>query len=71
MCAVRERPGAEQSRHLNIGYFWINDLITRKIVSLIYCPTKLMAADHWPMQYRDPYSSHSEAWFLATLLIAK
>jgi hypothetical protein len=39
------RPGAEQSRHINIGYFWINDLITRKIVKLIYCPTKLMAAD--------------------------
>lgn len=39
------RPGAEQSRHINIGYFWINDLITRNIVTLIYCPTKQMAAD--------------------------
>jgi ribonuclease HI len=39
------RPGAEQSRHINIGFFWINDLITRKLVTLVYCPTKQMAAD--------------------------
>jgi hypothetical protein len=41
----RGRPGAEQSRHINIGYFWLNDLITRGLITLIYCPTKLMIAD--------------------------
>ena len=41
----RGRPGAEQSRHINIAYFWLNDLITRGLITLICCPTKLMIAD--------------------------
>ena len=41
----RGRPGAEQSRHINIGYFWLNDLITRGLLTLIYCPNKLIIAD--------------------------
>ena len=41
----RGRPGAEQSRHINIGYFWLHDLIIRGLITLIYCPTKLMIAD--------------------------
>ncbi len=41
----RGRPGAEQSRHINIGFFWLSDLITRGLIKIIYCPTKTMAAD--------------------------
>lgn len=41
----RGRPGAEQSRHINIGFFWLSNLLTRGLIKIIYCPTKTMAAD--------------------------
>lgn len=67
----RGRPGAEQSRHINIGYFWLNDLITRGLITLIYCPTKLMIADTLtkPVQgtlftsLRDMLLRHAELQF--------
>ena len=48
----RGRPSAEQSRHINIGYFWLNDLIKRGIVVIKYCPTLSMLADYFtkPLQ---------------------
>jgi hypothetical protein len=46
------RPAAEQSRHIDIGYFWLNDLITRGIINIVYCPTLNMLADYFtkPLQ---------------------
>ena len=35
----RRRPASEQSRHINIGYFWLHDLIKRGIIVVKYCPT--------------------------------
>ena len=35
----RGRPAAEQTRHIEIGYFWLTDLLTRGIISIKYCPT--------------------------------
>ena len=67
----RGRPGAVQSRHINIGYFWLNDLITRGLITLIYCPTKLMIANTLskPVQVtlftslRDMLLGHAELQF--------
>jgi hypothetical protein len=46
------RPAAEQSRHIDIGYFWLNDLVTRGIIHIVYCPTLNMLADYFtkPLQ---------------------
>ena len=48
----RGRPAAEQSRHINIGYFWLHDLIKRGILVIKYCPTLSMLADYFtkPLQ---------------------
>jgi hypothetical protein len=39
------RSTSELSRHIKIGYFWVYDLIVKKIVKLVYCPTEFMIAD--------------------------
>ena len=36
----------KRTRHFNIRYFFITDLIQRKEVSIIYCPTDEMVADY-------------------------
>lgn len=33
------------SRHIRIGYFWLHDLILKKSIKLVYCPTEVMIAD--------------------------
>jgi hypothetical protein len=35
----------KRTRHFNIKYFYITDLIERKEVKIQYCPTDLMVAD--------------------------
>jgi hypothetical protein len=46
------RPNAEQSRHIDIGYFWLTDLIKRGVLLITYCPTLNMLADYFtkPLQ---------------------
>jgi hypothetical protein len=39
------RPTSELSRHIRIGFFWLHDLLARKIIKLVYCPTENMIAD--------------------------
>lgn len=48
----RGRPAAEQTRHIEIGYFWLSDLILRGIITITYCPTHIMVADFFtkPLQ---------------------
>jgi Reverse transcriptase (RNA-dependent DNA polymerase) len=41
------RPAAEQSRHIDIGFFWVHDLITRGILSVVFCATIDMYADYF------------------------
>lgn len=41
----RGRPGSEQTRHIDIGHFWIRDLIKRNLITITYCPTLSMIAD--------------------------
>ena len=36
----------KQTRHFNIKYFYITDLIDRKEVQIEYCPTNAMIADY-------------------------
>jgi hypothetical protein len=37
----------KQTRHLDIKYFYITDLIKRKEVTIQYCPTDAMLADYF------------------------
>ncbi|KAG7373398.1 reverse transcriptase RNA-dependent DNA polymerase [Nitzschia inconspicua] len=37
---------SKRTRHLDIKYFYITDLVKRKEVQLEYCPTKLVMADY-------------------------
>ena len=34
-----------RSRHINIRYFWVKDLVDNKMVKIEYCPTEHMLAD--------------------------
>jgi hypothetical protein len=39
------RPTSELSRHIRVGYFWLHDLILKKAIKLVYCPTEFMITD--------------------------
>ena len=41
----RGRPGSALTRHIQIGFFWVTDLLTRNIIAITYCPTLHMLAD--------------------------
>ena len=32
------RPTSELTRHIEIGYFWVKDLIERRVIEIIYYP---------------------------------
>jgi hypothetical protein len=36
----------KRTRHLDIKYFYITDLIERKEINVEYCPTESMVADY-------------------------
>ena len=42
----------QQSRHINIRYFFIKDRIKEDRINIIYCPTEIMVADYFtkPLQ---------------------
>jgi hypothetical protein len=48
----RGRTAAEQTRHIEIGYFWLSDLLTQGLITIKYCPTNQMIADFYtkPLQ---------------------
>jgi hypothetical protein len=41
----RGRPAAEQTRDIDIGCFWLTDLLARGVITIEYCPTLDMLAD--------------------------
>ena len=41
----RGRPAAEQTRHIDLGFFWVTDLVERGIITIVFCPTLSMIAD--------------------------
>ena len=46
------RSTSELTRHIEIGYFWVKDLVDRGLISIMYCPTDMMIADFFtkPLQ---------------------
>jgi hypothetical protein len=46
----RGRPAAEQTRHIDIGYFWLTDLLARSVITIEYCPTLLADFFTKPLQ---------------------
>ena len=40
------------SRHVNIRYFFVKDMVDKKLVQVLYCPTDKMLADFFtkPLQ---------------------
>ena len=48
----RGRPAAEQTRHIDIGYYWVTDLALRGHIAIEFCPTLAMVADFFtkPLQ---------------------
>ena len=45
----------KRSRHLNIRYFYIKDLIDREEEEVDYCPTENMLADFFSNRYKEIY----------------
>ena len=47
-----QRSCGEKSRHIDIRYFFIKDIIKREGIELVHCPTERMIADYYtkPLQ---------------------
>ena len=39
------KSNSELTRHIQIGYYWVKDLIDRGLITVVYCPTENMIAD--------------------------
>ena len=50
---------SELTRHIQIGYYWVKDLIDRGLITVEYCPTESMIADSFtkPIHFKVPYST--------------
>ena len=35
---------SELTRHIQIGYYWVKDLIDRGLITIVHCPTENMIA---------------------------
>ena len=46
------KSNSELTRHIQIGYYWVKDLIDRGLITIEYCPTEFMIADFFtqPLQ---------------------
>jgi hypothetical protein len=40
------RSTSELTRHIDLGFFWLHDLLARGLITLEYCPTAQMVADY-------------------------
>ena len=40
------RSTSELTRHIDIGFFWLHDLLNRDVITIEYCPTAEMVADY-------------------------
>ena len=40
------RPAVDKSRHINIRYFFIKDVLERENIYLVHCPTERMISDY-------------------------
>ena len=39
------KSNSELTRHIQIGYYWVKDLIDRGLITIEYCLTEFMIAD--------------------------
>ena len=39
------RSNSELTRHIEVGYYWVKNLVDRGLIEVIYCPTGEMIAD--------------------------
>ena len=39
------KSNSELTKHIQIGYYWVKDLIDRGLINIEYCPTEFMIAD--------------------------
>ena len=46
------KPNSELTRRIQIGYYWVKDLIDRGFITIVYCPTENIIADFFtkPLQ---------------------
>jgi len=40
------------SRHVNIRFFFVKDLVEMKEIEIIYCPTEVMLADYFTKPFQ-------------------
>jgi hypothetical protein len=48
------RSTSELTRHIELGYFWVTDLVKRGLVTIEYCPTADMVADLFTKPVQGP-----------------
>ena len=64
------RSCGQQSRHIDIRFFFIKDRIDSGNMNIVYCPTEEMLADFLPSHYRVLFSESLEmlSWVGNTLV---
>ena len=40
--ALSDKSNSELTRHIQIGYYWVKDLIDRDLITIVYCPTEFI-----------------------------
>ena len=55
------RSTSELTRHIQIGYYWVHDLIKRGLINLEYCPTNEMVADYFTKPLQGATYKHIRA----------
>ena len=46
------KSNSELTRHIQIGYYWVKDLIDRGLITIEYCPTEFMIADFFTQPFQ-------------------
>ena len=51
------KSNSELTRHIQIGYYWVKDLIDRGLITIEYCPTEFMVADFFTKPLQRTFST--------------
>ena len=52
------RSNFELTRHIQIDYYWVKDLIDRGLITVVYCPTESMIADFFTKPLQGTLFNH-------------
>ena len=52
------RLNSELTRYIQIGYYWVKDLIDRGLITVVYCPTESMIADFFTKPLQGTLFNH-------------